>query len=135
MILAKQVVVVNGVTLRRWAGWLREDLIVKAFTFGLKRISVPPSPFLVIEDQVAKTFIFLVEPHLVDAEFREGLDALLLSVWSSSGHCGSVFWPLLILFLPQEAVIDLPRITGQDLLEVARAKRSTGRWVGWVRLE
>ena len=31
----------------------------------------PPSPFLVIKDQVAKTFHTLVQPHLIDKEFRE----------------------------------------------------------------
>ena len=36
-------------------------------------------------------------------------------------------------FLPQETVNDLPRITGQDLLDVARAKRSTaGGLDGWA---
>ena len=36
-------------------------------------------------------------------------------------------------FLHQEAVIDLPRITGQDLLELARAHRSTaGGLDGWA---
>ena len=35
-------------------------------------------------------------------------------------------------FSAQEAVIDLPRITGQDLLDVARALRSTaGGLDGW----
>ena len=28
-------------------------------------------------------------------------------------------------FLPQEPVLDLPRITGQDLMNVAEAKKST----------
>ena len=28
-------------------------------------------------------------------------------------------------FLPQESVLDLPRTTGQDLLDTARAKKST----------
>ena len=36
-------------------------------------------------------------------------------------------------FLPQKSVLDLPRITGQDLLEVARAKKSTaGGLDGWA---
>ena len=30
----------------------------------------------------------------------------------------------------QEAVLELPRITGRDLLEVARAKKSTSGWMG-----
>ena len=39
-------------------------------------------------------------------------------------------------FLPQEPVLDLPRITGQDLMEVARAKKSTaGGLDGWASKE
>ena len=43
---------------------------------GCGRISalrdfVPPSPFLVTRDQVAKTCQILVEPYFVDAEFRK----------------------------------------------------------------
>ena len=35
--------------------------------------------------------------------------------------------------LPQEPVLDLPRISGQDCLEVARAKKSTaGGLNGWA---
>ena len=42
-------------------------------------------------------------------------------------------WNLLTLFLPQEPVIDLHRISGQDLLEVAKAKKSTaGGLDGWA---
>ena len=32
--------------------------------------------------------------------------------------------------LPQEPLLDLPRITERDLQEVARAKKSTAGWVG-----
>ena len=36
-------------------------------------------------------------------------------------------------FFPQGAALELPRITGQDLLEVGRAKRSAaGGWDGWA---
>ena len=36
-------------------------------------------------------------------------------------------------FLPQENYLDLPRITGRDLQEVARAKKSTaGGLDGWA---
>ena len=38
-------------------------------------------------------------------------------------------------FLPQEAVLDLPRITGQDLLDTARGKKFCCWWVGWLGLE
>ena len=42
------------------------------------------------------------------------------------------FWASLVL-LPQETCLDLPRITGRDLQEVARAKKSTaGGLDGWA---
>ena len=42
-------------------------------------------------------------------------------------------WNFVDPFLPQESVLDLPRITGQDLLEVARAKKSkAGGLDGWA---
>ena len=37
--------------------------------------------------------------------------------------------------LPQEPQFDLPRITGRDLQEVAKAKKSTAGGSGWVGLE
>ena len=38
---------------------------------GSGRISCPSSPFLVLQDEVAMTSQILVEPHLIDAEFRK----------------------------------------------------------------
>ena len=55
-----------------------------------------------------------------------------MQVWSPGGHGRSVpdFCRSL---LSHEAIVDLPRITGQDLLEVTRAEREVhGRWVGWA---
>ena len=37
--------------------------------------------------------------------------------------------------LPQEPYLDLPRITGRDLQEVARAKKVYCWWSGWVGME
>ena len=65
-----------------------------------------------------------MEPHLIDAEFRKAWMPFLCQ----SGHpvvTVDQFLTFVDPFLPQEAVIDLPRITGEDLLEVAGAKRST----------
>ena len=57
--------------------------------------------------------------------FSVGLVILLLlriSSWNFVGH-----------LLPQEPHLDLPRITGRDLQEVARAKKSTaGGLDGWA---
>ena len=43
------------------------------------------------------------------------------------------FLLLLVIFLPQEPYLDLPRITGRDLQEVARVKKSpAGGLDGWA---
>ena len=73
-----------------------------------------------------------MEPHLIDAEFRNAW----MPYFCISGH--PVVTPEQFLgsfghLLPQETYLDLPRITGRDLQEVARAKKSTaGGLDGWV---
>ena len=114
------VVVRRDSSLRRGAGWLREDLSSKPYAW-LKSDFVPPSPFLVIKDEVAGTSEILVESHLIWAEFRGGLDALVLPVWSSSGHCGSV-------------LISLGSL-GRTFWRVGGAQKVYCWWVGWVGLE
>ena len=112
--------------------WLREDLSSRPYAW-LRPDFVPPSPFLVVKDPQTKPSRILVEPHLVDAEFHKGwmlffsaglviLLVLLISSWIFVGH-----------LLSQEPYLDLPRITGRDLQEVARAKKSTaGGLDGWA---
>ena len=51
---------------------------------------MPPSPFLVVKDPQTQPSRILVEPHLVDAEFREAWMPFFLSVWSSCRHSKSV---------------------------------------------
>ena len=80
--------------------------------------------FLVVYDSDTKTSRILVESHLIDAEFRSawmpyfcrsGLPVVTTEhFFSFVGH-----------LLPQEKYLDLPRITGRGLQEVARVKRST----------
>ena len=71
-------------------------------------------------------------PHLIDAEFRKAW----VPFFCRSGH--PVVTPDQLLefvghLLPQEPCLDLPRITGRDLQEVARAKKSTaGGLDGWA---
>ena len=80
--------------------------------------------FLEIKDEVAKTSRILVEPHLIDAEFRNAW----MPYFCRSGHpvvSPEQFLGFICHFLPQEPYLDLPRITGRDLQEVARAKKST----------
>ena len=56
--------------LHRWASCLREDLASGPYV-RLRPDFVPPSPFLVVKDDVAKTSQVLVEPHLIEAQFRK----------------------------------------------------------------
>ena len=85
---------------------------------------LPPSPFLVVKDKVAKTSQILVQLHLVSAEFRKSWHPVVTS---------EQFLDFVDPYLAQEPVLDLPRITGQDLQEVARAKKSTaGCLDGWA---
>ena len=62
----------------------------------------------------------LVEPHLIDAEFRKAW----MPFFCWSGHpvvTSDQFLKFVGHLLPQEPYLDLPRITGRDLQEVARA--------------
>ena len=127
-------VVVNrrDIGIRKWTRWLREDLRSRPCAW-LTPDFIPPSPILVVKDPQTQSSRILVEPHLTDAEFRRawmpffsvGLVIPLLLLISS--------WILLVIFLPQESLLHLPRITGRDLLEVAWAKKSTaGGLDGWA---
>ena len=60
----------RGAGLRRWATSLREDLGARPCAW-LRPDFVPPFSFLVPNDPVSHTSRILVEPHLVDAEFRK----------------------------------------------------------------
>ena len=117
--------------LRWWATCLREDLGARPCAW-LWADSAPPSRHLVLKDPVARTSRILVERHLIDAEFRKAW----MPFFCRSGYpvvtvdqCVDFVDP----FLSWEAVLDLPRITGQDLLDTARTKKSSaGGLDGWV---
>ena len=115
----------------RWATWLREDLGARPYAW-LQPDFVPPSPYVVVKDAVAQTSRILAEPHLIDAEFRKAW----MPFFCRSGHPAVTmdqFLSFVDPFLPQEAVQDLPRISGQDLMDTARAKQSTaGGLDGWA---
>ena len=126
----RQVVVFRrDVGLRKWVNWLREDLSSGPYAW-LRPDFVPPSPFLVVKDPQTKSSRMLVEPHLIDAEFRKAW----MPFFCSSGHPVATpdqFLDCVGHLLPQQPYLDLPRITGRDLQEVARAKKSTaGGWMG-----
>ena len=122
----------RDVGIRKSTRWLREDLSSRPYVW-LRPDFVPPSPFLVVKDpQTMSSSRILVEPHLIDAELREAW----MPFFCRSGH--PVVNPDQFLdygghLLPQEPYLDLPKITGRDLQEVARATKSTaGGLDGWA---
>ena len=84
---------------------------------------------MVIKDSQQETSRILVEPHLIDAEFRKAW----LPFFCRSGHpvvTVDQFLSFVHPFLPQEAELDLPPISGRELQEVAGAKKSAaGVWM------
>ena len=77
--------------------------------------------------------LFLLSPFALSRILRLGhLDAEFRKAWMTffcrSGHpvvTPDQFLDFVGHLLPQEPYLDLPRITGRDLQEVARAKKST----------
>ena len=127
----RQVVSRKDPGIRKWTRWLREDLSSRPYV-RLRPDFVPPSPFLVDKDPQAQSSRLLVEPHLIDAEFRKAW----MPFFCRSGHpvvTPDQFLDFVGYLLPQETYLDLPRITGRDLQEVARATKSTaGGLDGWA---
>ena len=96
--------------LRIWARWMHEDLGSRPCHW-LRADYVPPSR---PRTKRQKTSRIMVEPHLIDAEFctyvcRSGHP--VVTVQQFLDFCWPVFYH----------IIDLPRITGQDLFDVAQA--------------
>ena len=54
----------------KWTNWLREDLGSRPYAW-LGPDFVPPSPYLVVKDPHTQSSQILVEPRLIDAEFRK----------------------------------------------------------------
>ena len=120
----QQVVIARrGAWLLSWASWLREDLGSGTYAW-LRRDFVSLPFFLVVKHHVAQTSRILVEPHLIDAECRKAW----MPFFCRAGHpevTVTQFLAFVDSFLPQEAEIDLPPISGRELMEVVRAKKST----------
>ena len=82
--------------MRKWTDWLREDLGSRPYAW-LRPDFVPWSPFLVVKDPLTEASRILVEPHLIDAEFRKAWmpffcrSAILLLLLTS-------FWDLWVIF-------------------------------------
>ena len=98
--------------------------------FGLISFLLPL--FLFVKDHQTESSRILVEPHLIDAEFRKAW----MPFFCRSGHpvvTSDQYLDFVCHFLPQEPSLDLPRITERDLQDVARAKTSTaGGLDGWA---
>ena len=129
-ILERAVVSRRDVGIRKWTGWLWVDLGSRPYAW-LRPDCVRPSPFLVVKDSQSQSSRIFVEPHLIDA-FRNSW----MPFFCRSGHplvTPDQFLDFVGHLLPQEPHRDLPRITGQDLQEVARAEKSTaGSLDGWA---
>ena len=129
--LKRVVVSRRDVGVRKGTRSLREDFGFRPYVW-LRPDFVPPSPFLVVQDPHTQSYRILVEPHLIDAEFRNAW----MPFFCRSGHpvvTPDQFLNFVGRLLPQEPYLDLARITGRDLQEVARAKKSTaGGLDGWA---
>ena len=119
--------------IRKWKGWLREDLSSRPYAW-LRPDFVPPSPFLVVHDSSTQSSHVVVEPHLIDAEFRKAW----LPYFCRSGHpevSAEQFLGFIGHFLPQQNFLDLPRITGSRLTGSSSCQKSHCWWSGWLGLE
>ena len=130
--ILKQVVVSRkDIGVRKWTRWLGEDLSSRPYVW-LRPDFVPPSSVLIVKDPQTQSSRILVEPHLIDAEFRNAW----MPYFCRSGHpvvTPDQFLDFVGHLLPQEPYLDLPRITGRHLQEVARAKKSTADGLdGWA---
>ena len=130
-ILERVVVSRRDVGIRKWTGWLREDLGSRPYAW-LRPDFVPPSPFLVVKNSQSQSSRILVEPHFIDAGFRISW----MPFFWRSGHplvTPDQFLDFVGHLLPQQPHLQLPWNTGRDLQEVARAEKSTaGSLDGWA---
>ena len=114
------------------SNWIREDLTSQPFQW-LRPEFVPAALYLVCKPQDSPNQSgILVQPALIDAHFRKAW----MPYFRRDGH--PVVTPQAFLdfvgdHLPQEALLDLPILTGEELYEVALAKKSTaGGLDGWA---
>ena len=118
--------------LRRWATWLREDLGSRPYIWLRPDFVLPPLlPSLLSKTRKLRLLASWLS-HLIDAEFCKAR----MPYFRWSGHpvvTKDQFLEFVGPFLPQEPVLDLPRMRGQDLFEVVKAKKSTtGGLDGWA---
>ena len=118
--------------LQAWSNWIREDLTSHPYQW-LRPEFVPPAPYLVCkpEDSPNGSGI-LVQPALIDAHFHKAW----MPNFRRDGHpvvTTQAFLDFVGDHLPQEPILDLPILTGEELYEAAVAKKSTAAGLdGWA---
>ena len=118
--------------LQALSNWIREDLTSHPYQW-LRPEFVPPVPYLVCKPQDSPNGSgILVQPALIDAHFRKAW----MPYFRRGGHpvvTSQAFLDFVGDHLPQEALLDLPILTGEELYEAAMAKKSTaGGLDGWA---
>ena len=100
----KVVIALRDTRLLSWANCLREDLGSRPYAWHRPDFCHPPSPFLVVKDHVAQTSRILVEPHLIDAEFRKAW----MTFFCRAGHPEVTVTQFVtcVVFCPKEAEMD-----------------------------
>ena len=118
--------------LQAWSNWIREDLTSHPYQW-LRPEFVPLAPYLVCKPQDSPNGSgILLQPALIDAHFRKAW----MPHFRREGHpvvTLQAFLDLVGHHLPQEAFLDLPILAGEELYEVAMAKKSNaGDLDGWA---
>ena len=119
--------------IRRWNRWLREGLSSRPYAW-LRPDFVPPSPFLVVKDPHAESSRILVEPHLIDAEFRKAW----MPYFCRTGHppvSAEQFLDFVGHLLPQENFLGSSSDYGSGFAGGGSCQESYCRWSGWLGLE
>ena len=107
--------------LQAWSNWIPEDLSSHLFQW-LRPDFVPLAPHLVCKpDDSPNGSGILVQSALIFVKLGWSISAVKDIQW--------LLWRLLGEFvgdhLPQEAILDMPILTGEDLHDAAMAKKST----------
>ena len=117
--------------IRGWRNWLREDPLVHPYKW-LRPELVPPAPFLQCHHHLTPCGSGVVaDPARIDEEFRKAW----LPYFCRSGQRDTSLEEFSFEvdgWLPLLPVVDLPRLTGQELYDVVHGKSATaGSLDGW----
>ena len=105
-----------------WKRWLNEDFSSRPFHW-LRPDLVPPAPYLVCDPkQTPGGSGILVQPSLIDAQFRKAWMPFFRRGERDPVTPQGVLGILLVTYLEQAAVIDMPVLTGEDLHSAVLAR-------------